>query len=134
MDIVLNLISTHGTNNPSRIAAERDITVLFEDLGKNIWGYYTCVRRIPVIHVNQRLEGFHRIFTLGHELGHHFLHTGINTPFLKRNTLFSIDRIEREANGFSLCLMIGSAQPELGETKDHFLKRCGIPEEFHIFY
>lgn len=134
MEIATKTIQTHGTNSPSRIAAERNVEVLYEDLGRNIWGYYTYVHRIPVIHVNNRLEGFQRVFALGHELGHDIMHRGINTPFLKRNTLFSVDRIERQANSFSLYLHIGNEVPEIGETKCHFLKRCGIPEVFHIFY
>ncbi|WP_110933294.1 ImmA/IrrE family metallo-endopeptidase [Paenibacillus bouchesdurhonensis] len=136
MEILLSkrLIKAHGTNNPARIASELKLVVLYEDLGDNIWGYYTCIKRIPVIHVNNRLKGFAAIFALAHELAHHFLHQGINTPFLRRNTLFSVDRIEREANRFALHLLTGDTEPEQEETKCHFLKRCGIPEEFHVFY
>lgn len=136
MEILLSkrLIKTHGTNDPSRIASETNLMVLYEDLGKNTWGYYSCIKRIPCIHVNSRLEGFTAIFALAHELGHHFLHPGVNTPFLRKNTLFSVDKIEREANRFALYLLIGETSPEINETKCHFLKRCGIPEEFHIFY
>ncbi|ASA22350.1 ImmA/IrrE family metallo-endopeptidase [Paenibacillus donghaensis] len=132
--ITIELFQTHGTNCPIRIATEREITVLYEDLGKNTWGYYTCIRRMPVIHINSRLQGFLRPFAVAHELGHHFLHPGVNTPFLRRNTLFSIDKIEREANHFALHLLIGDLQSELGETSHQFLLRCGIPEQFHEFY
>ncbi|MGN7760492.1 ImmA/IrrE family metallo-endopeptidase [Paenibacillus sp. 22594] len=128
------LIQTHGTNSPTRIASERNITVLYEDLGKNTWGYYTCIRRIPVIHVNYHLQGFRRPFAVAHELGHHFLHPGVNTPFLRGNTLFSIEKIEWEANQFALYLLIGDFQPERDETRHNFLLRCGIPEQFHVFY
>lgn len=128
------LLINHGTNDPYRIAAERNITVLYEDLGKNTWGYYTCIKRIPYIHVNNRLEGFAITFALAHELGHHFLHPGVNTPFLRQNTLFSLNRIEREANNFALHLLIGNEVPESGESTRNYLLRCGIPEEFHEFY
>ncbi|WP_439412688.1 ImmA/IrrE family metallo-endopeptidase [Enterobacter ludwigii] len=136
MEILLSksLIKAHGTNNPARIASEKNITVLYDDLGKNTWGYYTCIKRIPCIHVNNRLEGFAADFALSHELGHHLLHPGINTPFLRRSSLFSVDRIEREANHFALHLMIGDLTPENGESLSQFLLRCGIPEEFHSFY
>lgn len=132
--ITENLIRAHGTNNPAKIAAEKNIRVLYEDLGKNTWGYYSCIRRVPVIHVNSRLQGPFRPFTLAHELGHHFLHPGINTPFLRGNTLLSVDKIEREANHFALQLLIGDLQPDREETISHFLLRCGIPEQLHIFY
>ncbi|MNO32473.1 Metallopeptidase ImmA [compost metagenome] len=136
MEISLSkrLINAHGTNDPARIASMLNIVVLYEDLGKNTWGYYTCINRISCIHVNNRLEGFAAVFALAHELGHHFLHPGINTPFLRRTTLFSVDRIEREANCFATYLLVGDVQPEIEETKGYFLKRCGIPEEFHIFF
>lgn len=136
MEILLSkrLVSAHGTNNPSRIATEKNITVLYEDLGKNTWGYYTFIKRIPCIHVNNRLEGFTASFALAHELGHHLLHPGLNTPFLRKSTLFSVDKIEREANRFALHLLLGDNAPEHGEICGHFLLRCGIPEEFHTFY
>ncbi|MEV2359371.1 ImmA/IrrE family metallo-endopeptidase [Paenibacillus larvae] len=57
-------------------------------------------------------------FSIVHELSHHILHQGINTPFLKRNTLFSIDKIEREANELALYILIGNNKPEYGETKN----------------
>ncbi|MEK3749455.1 ImmA/IrrE family metallo-endopeptidase [Paenibacillus sp. FSL E2-8871] len=132
--IIRELIQTHGTNNPSRIASERSIAVLYEELGKDTWGYYTCICRIPIIHVNSLLQGFNQPFAVAHELGHHFLHHGVNTPFLRGNTLFSVDRIEREANQFALHLLVGDLTPEQNETKYQFLMRCGIPEQFHIFY
>lgn len=136
MEILLSkrLIKAHRTNNPTRIASESNLMVLYEDLGENTWGYYTCIKRIPIIHVNSRLEGFAAVFALAHELGHHFLHQGINTPFLRRSTLFSVDKIERQTNRFALHLLIGEAEPGQEETKCHFLKRCGIPEEYHTFY
>lgn len=128
------LMKTHGTNNPWRIATERNIVVLYEDLGKDIWGYYTCINRIPSIHVNNRLDEFSTIFAGAHELGHHMLHSGVNTPFLKKNTLFLVDKIELEASRFALHLLVGDNHPEYGEMKIQFLLRCGIPEEFHLFY
>lgn len=131
---IQRLIKTHGTNDPFRIATQSNIMVLFEELGKNIWGYYACINRIPSIHINNRLDEFGTKFAIAHEFGHHKLHPGVNTPFLRKNTLFSIDKIEREANHFAIKLMVGNTLPEYGETKRCFLLRCGIPEEFHVFY
>ncbi|MED1642128.1 ImmA/IrrE family metallo-endopeptidase [Brevibacillus agri] len=133
-DIIRRLINAHGTNDPLKIAAQNKIMVLFEELGKNIWGYYACINRIPSIHINNRLDDFQTLFAIAHELGHHKMHPGINTPFLRKNTLFSIDKIEREANDFAMKLIIGNNKPECAETKQCFLLRCGIPEEFHVFY
>lgn len=128
------LIKTHGTNSPFEIAAQKNTMVLFEDLGSNIWGYFSCINRIPIIHVNERLDYEITLFTCAHELGHSVLHPGINTPFLRRNTLFSVDKLERQANRFAIHLLIGDRTPELCETKEQFLLRCGIPVVFHQFY
>lgn len=128
------LILSHGTNSPLTIAAQKNYMVLYEYLGKNTWGYFTCENRIPCIHINNRLDHECTIFTCAHELGHGILHPGSNTPFLRSNTLFSIDKLERQANRFAIHLMVGLNKPNLGETKQQFLFRCGIPELFHIFY
>ncbi|MBN2980157.1 ImmA/IrrE family metallo-endopeptidase [Cohnella algarum] len=128
------LMETHGTNSPIEIAAQRNIVVLVEDLGKHTWGYYTLTNRIPCIHINSRLDPDDALFAAAHELGHHVLHPGINTPFLRSNTLLSVDKIERQANRFAVHLLAGENEPEPGETKSQFLIRCGIHEMFHIFY
>ena len=44
-------------------------------------------------------------FTIAHELGHAVLHPKANTPFLRDNTLFSVSRLEREANCFAAELL-----------------------------
>ncbi|OME86500.1 MULTISPECIES: ImmA/IrrE family metallo-endopeptidase [Paenibacillus] len=128
------LIQTHGTNSPFEITAKTNIMVLFEDLGKQTWGYYSHSNRIPVIHINNRLNQEQATYTCGHELGHAILHPGINTPFLRSSTFFSVDKLERQAHRLSVHLLIGLNEPEHGETKQQFLLRCGIPEIFHVFY
>ncbi|WP_240927772.1 hypothetical protein [Paenibacillus thiaminolyticus] len=50
------LIKKHGTNSPWMAADNMGIEVVYEDLGKNILGYYTCLNRIPSIHINNRLD------------------------------------------------------------------------------
>lgn len=133
-DEAQKLILTHGTNSPFEIAAKRKIEVLFEDLGKQICGYYSNTNRIPIIHINNRLSWDLATYTCGHELGHSILHPDINTPFLRSNTFFSVDKIERQAHRLAIYLLIGLNRPEPGETKQQFLHRCGIPNEFHDFY
>lgn len=128
------LISTHRTNSPLKIAAERKIVVLYEDLGKHTWGYYTRIKRASCIHINNRLAHEGVLYTGAHELGHDVLHPNINTPFLRSNTLMVVDKLERQAHRFAIHLLIGDNRPDPGETKQQFLLRCGIPEMFHIFY
>lgn len=93
------------SSNPFDIASYLNIKVFYERLG-DINGYYNNNRRIKQIHINEDLPSSLQIFTCAHELGHAVLHPNSNTPFLRRNTLFSIDRLEREANKFALELLI----------------------------
>lgn len=131
--LIEKLIKTYGTNNPRKLADALGITIIFEDLG-NVWGYFHFYKRVPIVHVNSNLDDYQNIHTIAHEIGHYLLHPRVNTPFLKACTLFSVDKIEREANYFALRLIIGDRKPECDETKEYFLLRCGIPLKFHTFY
>ncbi|BFH16040.1 hypothetical protein J6TS7_55970 [Paenibacillus dendritiformis] len=132
-EIIKKIVQTYGTNNPFRIAAQKNIPVIYDDLG-NIMGYTQTYKRVPMIHINDQLSDFMSTFTCAHELGHRILHPKINTPFLRKKTLFSVDKIEREANNFAVRLLVGSEANEPGETTEHFLLRCGIPHFLHQFY
>ncbi|MFC5652811.1 ImmA/IrrE family metallo-endopeptidase [Paenibacillus solisilvae] len=103
--LVSQLTQKHGTNNPFVIASQRKIEVLYEPLGE-IMGYFNTYKRIKMIHINNQLSESEQRLTCSHELGHALLHPKVNTPFLRSNTLFSIDRIEREANEFVAELLI----------------------------
>nr|DAO66721.1 MAG TPA: IrrE protein [Caudoviricetes sp.] len=99
------LISKYKTNNPQEIAQELGIIILFEPLGE-INGYYNTAFRQKFIHINNTLVESKQKFTIAHELGHALLHPKANTPFLRDNTLFSINKLEIEANKFVVDLLI----------------------------
>lgn len=99
------LISKYKTNNPQEIAQELGIIILFEPLGE-INGYYNTAFRQKFIHINITLVESKQKFTIAHELGHALLHPKANTPFLRDNTLFSINKLEIEANKFAVDLLI----------------------------
>lgn len=100
-----NLIKKYQTNNPFKIAELMNIVVLFEDL-KDTLGYFNKYKRIKMIHINQAATDIDQRFICAHELGHSVLHPSVNTPFLKKNTLFSISKIEQEANAFAVELLL----------------------------
>lgn len=104
-ETVAQLIKLHRTNNPYEIASQKNIMVLFEQLGE-MMGYFNTYRRIAIIHINSNMDEKEQKFTCAHELGHLILHPKVNTPFLRKNTFYSIDRIEREANEFAVELLI----------------------------
>lgn len=95
-----SLVSEFDTNNPFKIAREKNIIVLYEPLG-TIRGYYNCTRRQKFIHINQDLNEYQTYFTGAHELGHAILHPKSNTPFLRECTFYSVNRLEKEANQFA---------------------------------
>ncbi|MGF7046338.1 Zn-dependent peptidase ImmA (M78 family) [Paenibacillus sp. DS2015] len=130
---VSNLLMKYGTNNPFDISSQKNILIFYEELG-DIWGYYNLFVRVPMIHINNELTEFNSRFTCAHELGHYILHPNVNTPFLKKNTLFCVSKIEREANHFATHLLIGNDVPYPDETKAQFLTRNGIPSNMHGFY
>lgn len=99
------LISKYKTNNPQEMAQELGIIILFEPLGE-INGYYNTAFRQKLIHININLTERKQQFTIAHELGHALLHPKANTPFLREKTLFSINKLEIEANKFAVDLLI----------------------------
>lgn len=102
---VLQLIKKHHTNDPFKIAQEKDITILYQELGK-IGGYFRSYKRMPIIHINNSLDVEMQRVVCAHELGHAVLHPSVNTTFFKRNTFFSTDKLENEANTFAAHLLI----------------------------
>lgn len=95
----------HETRNPFELAEKRNLNVFFKPLG-NVYGFYYTLKRSRFIYINSELSRPLQIYTCAHEIGHDVLHHGINTPFLAKHTLVSVDRIEREANQFAVELLI----------------------------
>ena len=125
---VAHLVAKFRTNDPFELASLNNILVLFEPLGEML-GYFNTSRRLKMIHINAAAPLPEQRFTCAHELGHVFLHPKINTPFLHRNTLLSVDRIEREANAFAVELLIPDEMMEDGLTIYKAAAVCGVPEE-----
>ena len=103
--IVEKLMKKHKTNCPFTLAKKMNINILYENLGTTM-GYFNKDCRFRFIHINQSLNEEENTFTCAHELGHAIVHPNVNTPFLKRHTLFSVDKIEREANTFAVELLL----------------------------
>ena len=56
--------------------------------------------------MNSSLTAPESYFVCSHELGHALQHPRTNTPFLREKTLFSVDKIEVEANRFAVELLM----------------------------
>lgn len=131
--LVTKIIKKYKTNNPFELAEALGIEVLYENLG-SINGYYTKMLRSKYIHVNYNLNDSRQRYTVAHELGHAILHPNANTPFLRENTLFSVDKLERQANTFAVELLMPDnviSQYE-GYTVHNLASLVGIPNGLEV--
>lgn len=101
---VLSLVRKFGTSNPYKIAKELDINLLESNLGE-VKGYYTKIRRIKFIFINENLSQDEKLFTMAHELGHAVLHYNTSTPHLLSMKYRYTSKIESEADEFATVLM-----------------------------
>ena len=120
----------YRTRNPFDLAEAKNIIVLFEPLG-NILGFYNRCYRQSFIHINQELDGNHATFTCAHELGHAILHPKVNTPFLREYTMFSVDKLELNANRFAVDLLYDDEELRdfLSRPINDAVAYMGVPQQ-----
>lgn len=135
MSLVINevkkIINRFNTNCPFKIAKALGIHIVYEDLG-NTLGYFNQHFRIKIIHINQNASDNQLKFICAHELGHAVCHPRANTPFLKKHTLFSTDKMELEANLFAVNLLFSDDffNDQLDITDA--VEKYGIPKKLII--
>lgn len=131
--IVDRVVSYCGVRSPYKIAKQLNIMILYEPLG-TIRGYYSSSKRHKFIHINSDLPEHLGNFVCAHELGHAILHPDTNTPFLRNNTLLSVNRLEIEANQFAAYLLLTDEDLneyiEYGYTSEQISMYSGLPEPF----
>lgn len=118
--------------NPFDVAEQLGIIIVYEPLG-TIRGYYSKNFRQKFIHINSDLPEYLKNFVCAHEVGHAVLHEDLNTPFLRSNTLLSVNRYEIEANRFASCLLLSDRMlseyvTEYGYTIPQITSCTGLPE------
>lgn len=131
MDIKLlikKLTTKYQTTNPFLLSNALGITIFFEELG-SINGYYNKQLRMKQIHINCNLDEHLKHLTCAHELGHSLLHPKINTIFLSKNTLLSVDKIEMEANKFAVELLI--TDELINDYKNYSIEQLSLLFGYH---
>lgn len=138
MEKVETLLKKYNTNDPFELAEALNVDVQFADLG-DTFGFYFASYRYKIININNQIEDLYQRFTCAHELGHAVLHPKSNTPFLRKNTFYSIDKIEVEANTFAVELLLpNETLNNYKDTNISIYDACvlnGIPKELaHLKY
>lgn len=129
---IAKLVKKHETNDPFQLARSLGIVILFMDLGE-VYGFFRTYKRVKTIVINSQLDEWLKRYVCAHELGHAIQHTNINTSFFKKNTFYSIGRIEREANEFAVNLLLYDKNLQNYETNVDILRENGIPYEMERF-
>ncbi|UMZ35588.1 ImmA/IrrE family metallo-endopeptidase [Priestia megaterium] len=129
--VVRKLIEKYRTNDPLLIAEEMGVQVVPWNFPDEVQGMYKYERRNQFIFVNDNLSEKERNFVLAHELGHAILHPTHNTSFLRNNTLFSVNKFERQANTFAVELLLPDeiihSYQDTRLTKQDIMRMQGVP-------
>ena len=118
----------HGTRDPFRIAEELGFIVIRAPLVE-MRGLRQYVKRRTIVYVNACLDEPQQRLVCAHELGHHFLHRGLNRLFMDRNTCMVANKYENEAHRFAVDLLYDDADlRECAEWSDEQVARwMGVP-------
>lgn len=105
----------YGTRNPFCIADDLDFIVIQTPLIE-MRGLRQYVKRRVILYINSDLDERQKNLVCAHELGHHFLHRGLNRIFMDRNTCMVTNKYENEAHRFSVDLIFEDS--EISELLD----------------
>ena len=115
--LAARLSKKYETRDPFRLADEMGFIVVFAPL-IDMRGFQQRVKRQNIIYINDTLDERQQALVCGHEMGHHFMHRGMNRIFMNLNTQFVTQKFENEANLFSLELIFADEdlQPFLNRS------------------
>lgn len=128
--LVEQLCFTYDTRDPFELCRSFGIFTLRSPL-IDIRGFYQREAGVSIIHIAEGLSEWEDRFVCAHELGHCFLHPGLNRVFLDIGTLTETSRLETDADEFACRLLFG-VPPELSgfELSYRQISEClNIPED-----
>ncbi len=121
------LVDKHGTRDPFRIAEELGYTIIYTPL-VGVRGFYQYLKRCHIIYLDSELDETTARFVCAHELGHSFLHRGLNRIFMDTRTFIITGRYETEANQFAVDLIYSDEelQPYLSRSYERAAAYMGV--------
>lgn len=130
---VTALIHQYKTDDPFRIAALKNIQIIYNDLGGKLGNYIKYKRSRIIILDDIRTPDNMLPFVCAHELGHALFTPDDNTQWIKTYTMsVNADCIERIANQFAVELLLNDNY--ITDNKDYSiynLADCrGVPHKF----
>ena len=130
---VTALIRQCKTDDPFRIAALKNIQIIYNDLGGKFGNYIKYKRSRIIILDDIRTPDNMLPFVCAHELGHALFTPDDNTQWIKTYTMsVNADCIERIANQFAVELLLNDDY--ITDNKDYSiynLADCrGVPHKF----
>lgn len=130
---VTALIRQCKTDDPFRIAALKNIQIIYSDLGGKFGNYIKYKRSRIIILDDVRTPDNMIPFVCAHELGHALFTPDDNTQWIKTYTMsVNADCIERIANQFAVELLLNDNY--ITDNKDYSiynLADCrGVPHKF----
>lgn len=131
--VVIDLIKKHKTTDPFEICDAKGIKYNITEMHEEINGLYQFVQRNKFIYINSLLSEDRRLYTCYHELAHAVVHETANCIFLKTNTLFNLNKFEKEAEYLVACFLI--RDPSIlfeftGHTLDEIAYELKVPKEY----
>ena len=106
---VNSIIQNHSSRDPFYIAEIYNIRMEYYNLGEHVRGIYVREsNNRQWIGIHNKLNHVMQKFIAAHEIGHSILHPKTSKFYVKKNTLFFPDKLEREANIFAAEFLINS--------------------------
>lgn len=130
---VEDLIQKYGTNNPFALAKNKNIHIIYINLGGKFGNYVRYKREKFILIDDKRTPPAMLNFICAHELGHALCTPKENTQWLKTYTMsVNADKVENIANAFAVELLLPDTY--LKEYSDFSIyelaRNAGVPKEF----
>lgn len=99
------IVKKYDSRNPFEIVNGCGAILIFAPL-KGVRGFYQYFQRNHLFYIDENLPNHIQKFVCAHELGHMFMHRGMNAIFMDTRTYLNTSQYEVEANRFAIELLI----------------------------